>query len=384
MQSEDYKDYIRLCAIPEIGYVTAMRLIEFFGSPKAVLEASKNELLQVEKVGVRIANSIIENKDKIDLDKIQSRMDSLGARYIHTGHPCYPKLLSKISDPPVGFYVIGDFDFSMPCISIIGSRNCSVYGQIVARKFASAFARAGFCVVSGMARGIDSLAHLGALEAKGKTLAVLGCGADVIYPPENGDLYNKIISSGAIISEFPLGTRADRQNFPIRNRIVSGMSIATLVVESDTKGGSMITARLAAEQGRDVFAIPGRIDQSSSRGCNALIRDGARLVTCPEDILDELAFTGQLEISFDSPKESKNKKAIPEKTSSENSRKSKIKLSENEVVIYACVEKFDSVDVDTIAESTGLPMAKCLPILTMLELKKILVKDAGGLWHKRI
>ncbi len=393
MPFDDYKDYIRLCAIPEIGYMSAMRLIEYFGSPSEVFRAQKSELLKVEKVGERAANSIIENKDKIDLEKIRTRMESLGARYIHIGHPTYPKLLSNIPDPPVGFYVIGNYDFSKPHISIIGSRNCSVYGQIVARKFASAFARAGFCVVSGMARGIDSFAHIGALESTGHTIAVLGCGADVIYPAENGELYNRIISNGAIISEFPLGTRADRQNFPIRNRIVSGLSVATLVVESDTKGGSMITARLAAEQGRDVFAIPGRIDQPSSRGCNALIRDGARLVTRPEDILDELRFTGQLEISFDTPttKSVKSKISKPRESASIFNKEEatpqerpQIKLSENESIIYACIQKFDSADVDTISENTALPPSKCLSILTMLELKKIIAKDAGGIWHKRI
>ncbi len=380
MPFDDYKDYIRLCAIPEIGYISAMRLIEYFGSPSEVFEASKSELMKVEKVGERAANSIIENKNKIDLEKIRARMESLGARYIHIGHPAYPKLLSNIPDPPIGFYTIGNYDFSKPHISIIGSRNCSAYGQIVARKFATAFARAGFCVVSGMARGIDSFAHIGALEGNGETVAVLGCGADVIYPPENGDLYNRIISSGAIVSEFPLGSRADRQNFPIRNRIVAGLSIATLVVESDTKGGSMITARLAAEQGRDVFAIPGRIDQLSSRGCNALIRDGARLASCPEDIIDELAFTGQLEISFSDS----SAKKTPSKKESPTTAHRQLKLSENESAIYACLEKFERADVDTIVESTNLPLSKCLPTLTMLELKKIVTKDAGGFWRKRI
>jgi DNA processing protein len=174
-----------------------------------------------------------------------------------------------------------------------------------------------------------------------------------------------------------LGTRADRQNFPIRNRIVAGLSIATLVVESDTKGGSMITARLAGEQGRDVFAIPGRIDQASSRGCNALIRDGVRLATCPEDIIDELKFSGQLEISFDSQPQ---KPSTSKKT---DAPKPTINLSGDEATIYKCFETLDSADVDTISEHTQLPPHKCLPILTMLELKKILVKDAGGTWRKR-
>ena len=382
MENDNYKDYIRLTAIPEIGYITAMRLINFFGSPTQVLSATKDELMQVEKVGLRTATSIIENKDKIDVEKITQRMSALGARYIHIGMPSYPSSLRKIPDQPIGFYAIGNFDFSMPCISIIGSRNCSVYGQIVARKFASALSRAGFAIVSGMARGIDSCAHIGALEAGGKTVAVLGCGADVIYPPENAELYNRIISSGAIVSEFPLGTRADRQNFPIRNRIVAGLSIATLVVESDIKGGSMITARLAGEQGKDVFAIPGRIDQASSRGCNALIRDGVRLVTSPEDIIDELKFSGQLELSFNVPETKSGSKSTTQKKV--ESEMPKINLSADESLIYQSLDACDGTDVDTILEKTQLPPHKCLPILTMLELKKIIVKDAGGKWRKRL
>lgn len=377
--NDDCKYYIKLCAIPEIGAVTAMRLIRHFGSPKAVLEADKSELLKVEKIGNKTADSIISNRNKIDVEKIEARMDAIGARYIHIGSPAYPKLLREIPDPPVGFYMLGDCNFSAPCISIIGSRNCSVYGQLVARKFAASFVRAGFNVISGMARGIDSCAHYGALEAGGKTAAVLGCGVDVLYPPENGDLYNKLVSNGAIISEFPLGTRADRQNFPIRNRIVAGLSVATLVVESDIKGGSMITARLAGEQGREVFAIPGRIDQSSSRGCNALIRDGVRLVTCPEDIIDELSFSRQLEISFDSDKQ-KTRAGKSEKPSA----KPAISLSGDEAAVYKCFEKVENLDADTAANLSGLSVQKCLGALLMLEIKKAVVKQAGGIWTKRI
>ncbi len=373
---EDYKYYIKLCAIPEIGAVSAMRLLKYFGSPQAALSASKSELMKVEKIGEKTANSIIANRDKIDVEKIRARMDAVGARYIHFNDPRYPALLRKIPDPPVGFYIIGDCDFSAPCISIIGSRNCSVYGQITARKFAASFARAGFTVASGMARGIDSCAHYGALEAKGKTVAVLGCGADVLYPPENGDLYNRLVSHGAIVSEFPLGTRADRQNFPIRNRIVAGLSVATLVVESDIKGGSMITARLAGEQGRDVFAIPGRIDQSTSRGCNALIRDGVRLATCPEDIIDELAFSNQL--SFDLKSES-----APEPAKTEEPECPQIRLSGDEAEVFKCFESVENLDADTAASLSGLSVQRCLSALLMLEIKKTVVKKAGGIWTKR-
>ena len=382
--SEEWKSYIRLCAIPEIGAVTAMRLLDAFGSPGKVFAASREELMSVDKIGAKTADSIIENKDLIDIEKICDKMNRLGARYLCFKDSDYPDLLRKIPDMPVGFYYIGDCDFNSPCISIIGSRNCSVYGQIAARKFAAAFARAGVTVVSGMARGIDSAAHIGALEAGGKTIAVLGCGADIIYPPENIELYKRIIKNGAIVSEFPLGTRADKQTFPIRNRIVSGFSLATLVVESDLRGGSLITARLAGEQGRDVFAIPGRIDSNSSRGCNALIRDGATLATCPEDILDSLKFSGQLEINLtpDTSPHTREKSAASQSSDSSKNAPS-IELDSDEYAIYECLKTSGDLPADDISEKSQLPISKCLSTLLMLELKKIVLKDAGGRWRIR-
>ncbi len=381
---EEYLYYIKLCAIPEIGAMTAMRLIRHFGSPREALSASRGELMEVEKIGAKTADSIISNRDSIDVEKIMEKMSAAGARYIHFNDPRYPRMLKEISDPPVGFYIVGDCDFSAPCISIIGSRNCSIYGQITAKKFAASFARAGFTVVSGMARGIDSCAHYGALEAKGKTIAVLGCGVDVLYPPENGELYGKIASGGALISEFPLGTRADKQNFPIRNRIVSGLSAATLVVESDIKGGSMITARLAAEQGRDVFAIPGRIDQATSRGCNALIRDGARLVTSPDDIFDELAFSRRLEFSA-KEKSPPHSEAAPTRARQNPERPGfpAISLSGDEATVYKCFDSEERLDADKAAELSNLPVSKCISALLMLEIKKAVVKTPDGAWRKR-
>jgi len=293
--------------------------------------------------------------------------------------------LRQISDMPIGFYSLGDCDFNAPCVSIVGSRNCTAYGQIVARKFAMAFTRAGITVVSGMARGIDSAAHFGAIEAGGKTIAVLGCGADIIYPSENIDLYKKIIEHGAIVSEFPLGTRADRQTFPIRNRIVAGMSLATIVVESDVRGGSLITARLAGEQGRDVFAVPGRIDSDSSKGCNALIRDGATLASCPEDIIDSLSFSGQLEISLDDNLEASTNKKTVVKNHTETKKEScdAINLQGNEAKIYSAIAKSQEISADEISEKSGLPVSTCLSTLLMLEIKRLIVKNAGGSWSRR-
>lgn len=369
---EDWKSYIKLCSIPDIGSITAMRLLEAFGSPEAVFEAPREALLSVPKIGAKTADAILAARLKGDCEKIFERMSEIGAKYIHYKDPRYPRSLSPLSDKPIGFYCIGDCDFNAPCISIVGSRTCSLYGQSVARKFGATFARAGFTVVSGMARGIDTYAHLGAIEAGGKTIAVLGCGADVVYPPENAELYEKIKNSGAVISEFKLGARADRQNFPIRNRIVSGLGLATVVVESDVRGGSMITARLAAEQGRDVFAVPGRIDSRASSGCNLLIREGATLAMSADDIIDELRSTGQVEFAFSLSENA------PAQESGDSGIKAKIALSQDEEAVVKAMSGPDVSYADEISERSGFPIQKCLALLTMLEIRKVVKKADGG------
>ena len=387
MTDSETISYIKLCAIKEVGSITAMRLLNHFGTPDAIFSASKTELMQVEKIGEKTAETIIKNRELVDTSKILDAINRVGARYINFKSKLYPKQLNALPDKPVGFYAIGDVDFSAPAISIVGSRNCTVYGQLVARRFASAFAQAGYTVISGMARGIDTMAHLGALEVGGKTIAVLGSGVDVVYPPENMNLYQKIIASGAVISEFPMGTRADRQNFPIRNRIVAGMSLATLVVESDIKGGSMITARVASEYGRDVFAIPGRIDSPLSRGCNALIRDGAILASTPEDIIDALNFAKPIQMSlFDTPEiiSAQSQSQTPkQKPNIQEQPTNAPKLSNDELTIYKIIERETTIHIDTLCELSNFEMKRCLPILLMLEIKRLIIKDAGGNYSLR-
>lgn len=400
---------IKLCAIKDIGAITAARLLAAFGSAEAVLKASKADLMNVEKIGAKTADSIIEGAKSIDASKMLDALNRIGARYISYKNPDYPRDLLPLPDRPVGLYALGQCDLSAPSIAIVGTRNCSVYGQITARKFAAAFARAGFTVVSGMARGIDAMAHTGAIEAGGKTVAVLGSGVDVIYPPEHINLYRKIIENGAVVSEFPIGARADRQNFPIRNRIVAGMATATLVVESDIKGGSMITARVATEYGKDVFAIPGRIDSELSRGCNALIADGAILAASPEDVINYLKFGERVRMSlkfgaknrapaqadiFDTPPQTSTGNTQtasaspvvpapqPQKSPEKTAKSPAPNLSDDERKILEIVRREQNAHIDTIAELSGLEVRKCLPILTMLELKHLVKKSAGGFFGK--
>jgi DNA processing protein len=221
-------------------------------------------------------------------------MDKSGVAFLTAGAPGYPALLGEIHDPPVGLYRKGNYMFDNPCVAIVGSRRATGYGQGVAASLGAELARRGFCVVSGLARGIDTSAHEGALSVGGRTAAVLGTGIDVVYPPENLGLYRRIAETGAVLSEFPLGRAADRDSFPMRSRVISGICEAVVVVESDMWGGAMTTAKFAGEQGRLLFAVPGRIDQSTSGGSNQLIKDGATMLTRVEDLLQEIQYLGGL------------------------------------------------------------------------------------------
>ncbi len=375
MVSEKAKHYMKLSMLSEVGAVTAMKLVDFFGGPEEALRAGKGDIMRVERIGEKTAEAIVSSRARIDADEICRKLEARGGTYICIEDAAYPKLLKEIADPPVGFYCLGTPDFSKPCISIIGSRKGSVYGQSVARKFGAAFAHAGFNVVSGMARGIDTAAHLGALEAGGMTTAVFGCGVDVVYPPENVDVYKKIISQGVAVSEFPMGCRADRQNFPIRNRIIAGMSVATIVVESDSKGGSMITARLAGEYGRDVFAVPGRIDQPTSKGCHDLIRDGATLITSVEDVLESLSFSGQMDLDFSAGAAGSAEEPAQNDASTA--------LLPDEKRIYDCLASGELLNSADLQELTGLRIGSVMASLTMLELKKLIAKRSDGYYEKK-
>ena len=283
----------------------------------------------------------------------------------------YPRWLKEIHDPPIGLYRKGRYDFSDPCVAIVGSRRTTLYGQAVARKFAGELARLGFCVVSGLARGIDTAAHEGALAVGGRTAAVLGTGIDLVYPPENLDLGRRIEASGAILSEFPFGRRADRQSFAMRNRIVAGMCEATIVVESDVDGGAMITARFAGEQGRLIFAVPGRIDQNSSAGCHQLIRDGATLMTSVDDLLNELNYLDGLR-----PEPIRAKPA-------ETAQGRPADLNPDEATVFECFRGGALLSPDALAAQTGISAASLASTLMMLELKRLIAKRADGTYEAR-
>ena len=245
-----------------------------------------------------------------------------------------------------------------------------MYGQKQARLFARQLTQAGFCVVSGMARGIDSAAHEGALDAGGSTVAVLGSGLDIVYPPENLNLYQRIMENGAVVSEFPFGRKADRRTFPMRNRLVSGVSQAVLVVESASSGGSLITAQSAADQGRTVFAIPGRIDQPSSNGCHKIIRDGATLVMSVNDILEDMRpYMEQKQISFNFPCDDEVEG---------DSKNLSNQLSSKENLLVSQLKEGDQLSLDELSVRCSFPVYETMSLLTLLELNKYVKKNQNG------
>ena len=359
--------------LPNIGPITLNRLLqELGGDPRDILTADKRRLESVRGVGPETSAALLNWRTHFDLAREEERLTQAGAVFITAQDEGYPKMLKEIHDPPIGLYRKGSFLFGQPCIAVVGSRRTTLYGQSVAKKLGAELAQMGFCVVSGLARGIDTAAHEGALSVGGKTVAVLGCGLDIVYPPENLGLYRRIAETGAVLSEFPFGRKADKQTFPMRNRVVSGISEGVVVVESDVQGGAMITARFAGEQGRLIFAVPGRIDQATSAGCHQLIRDGATLLTGVDDILSELNYLDGL-----------RPKAIA--TEGEPSVLEQLlpQLDEKERQVFESFKGGAMLGIDALATTTGLGAAEISVALMMLELKKLVTKRADGSFEAR-
>lgn len=362
-----------LNALPHVGPITLNRLLAALGGdPCAVLAAERGRLEAVKGVGPVMAETIQRWREHVDLKREEERLAAAGADFITPHDPGYPRLLREIHDPPIGLYRQGRYECGHPGVAIVGSRRTTLYGQAVARKLAAELGRLGFCVVSGLARGIDTAAHDGALSAGGRTVAVLGAGLDIIYPPENLGLFRRIAADGAILTEFPFGRRADRQSFAMRNRIVAGMCEATVVIESDVNGGAMITARFAGEYGRLVFAVPGRIDQNTSAGCHQLIRDGATLLTGVDDLLSELDYLDGLRPAPIGAQPVAPAPPVPD-----------VGLTAEESRVCDAFRGGAILTPDAITALTGLGAAELSSILMLLELKKVVVRRADGAFEAR-
>jgi DNA processing protein len=360
-----------LKGIPGVGPVLFQRLLARFGEPARVFQASGEDLLGVKGVNQDLARDLLSFRD---WDRVEAELAALaaaGAEVILPDDPRFPTRLKEIPYPPPLLFLKGAL---LPqddlALALVGTRAASYYGLKTCRRLAGALAARGVTVVSGLARGIDSAAHQGALENSGRTLAVLGCGLDVVYPPENLKLYEAIAQQGALISEFPLGTPPEAKNFPIRNRIISGLALGVVVVEAGLKSGTSITVRYALDQGREVFAVPGPIDSPTSVGPHRLIQEGAKLVQDPEDIFAEL------------PHLKKGKRplfAAPERvreTAPAAAAPAPSHPSSPEDPLLALLGS-DPLSLEEIVRATRLPAAEVLSRLTILELEG-LIRELPG------
>jgi DNA processing protein len=355
--------------VDHIGPVTVRRLVQHFGSPEEILQASASDLKAVQGVGAKSAKAISEWKDQVPFEKELADLEKAGIRVIDSEDEQYPIHLKEIHDPPLVLYVRGQLrDGEKNSIAIVGMRHPSHYGQETARKFGYQFGNIGMSVVSGLALGIDTSAHRGCLQAKGHTVAVLGFGFRYLAKAENAKLAQEIVEAGgAVVSEFPLSRPPDRQTFPMRNRIVSGMTMGTLVVEAGVNSGALITSNFAVEQGRQVFATPGRIDSPNSQGCHKLIQNGAKLVQSVEDILEEFEYL------------------IPP-TKSEDGTEPKptrtIQLTETENVVIGAISQ-EETSIDQITASCDLPPSVVSATLMVLEMKRA-VRQLPGKRYVRL
>jgi DNA processing protein len=345
--------------VDHIGPVSVRRLSESLGSPQAILDAPIQQLKSVDGIGAKSAKAISEWRSTIPWEEELKAVEHLGLKIITQEDPEYPHHLKEIHDPPLVLYVRGQLiEGEKNSIAIVGMRHPSHYGQEVARKFGYQFGNIGMSVVSGLALGIDTAAHRGCLQAKGHTVAVLGFGFQFLQKSDNLKLADEIVNQGgAVVTEFPFTRPPDRQTFPMRNRIVSGMTLGSLVVEAGVNSGALITANFALEQGRQVFAIPGKIDSAHSHGCHKLIQNGAKLTQCVEDVLEEFEYLipKQRPASDTSPSTTENAVTI--------------KLNDTEHTVWNAITE-DETAIDSITAACELPPSVVSATLLVLEMKR--------------
>jgi DNA processing protein len=350
-----------------VGPVRVRQLLEFFGEPTSILKASKAHLLKVHGIGEDTAEAIAAWEKNIDLGAELKRIQEFGCRIVVQTDEEYPELLRQIYDPPMVLYVKGQITpKDKNAVAMVGSRQTTHYGLEAARKLAYQLAYVGVTVVSGGARGIDTTAHQGALSAKGRTIAVLGTGINIIFPAENADLFERIAANGAVITQFPFNRAADKQSFPIRNRIVAGMTLGTVVVEAHLTSGALITSNFAVEYGRQVFAVPGRIDSPRSKGCHELIKKGAKLCEGAEDILSEFEYLFPATNRPPAPNESGVLPAI--------------ELSDTEQKVYDTLKAEEETSIDEVIRHSGLPSSTVSVALLSLEMKRLIKQLPGKLF----
>jgi len=359
--------HIALNLVEGVGPVRVRQLLEHFGDAPAILRASRNQLLQVRGIGDDTAGAIAGWETSADLAAELKRIADSGCRILIQSDEEYPASLREIYDPPIVLYTRGTLGAKdRNAVAMVGSRQTTHYGIETARKLAYQLAYVGVTVVSGGARGIDTAAHQGALAAKGRTVCVLGTGLGVVFPPENKDLFDRIAEQGAVITQFPFNRNGDKQSFAIRNRIVAGMTLGTVVVEADLHSGALITANFATEYGRQVFAVPGRIDSPRSKGCHELIKKGAKLCEGAEDVLSEFEYLFPASNKPPSPGETGVLPAL--------------ELSANEQKVLDTLKTDDEASIDEIIRKSGLPSSAVSVTLLSLEMKRVIKQLPGKLF----
>jgi DNA processing protein len=356
-------DWLCLSLVTGVGPRILQALLERFESPAAILDAALSELRQVPGVGSKISNAIGAARDQLDVESELALCRENKIKILTTREETYPRLLKEIVDPPATLFVQGELKpADAVAIAVVGSRHATRYGVAQAQRLAGGLARAGVTIISGLARGVDAAAQQAALLAGGRTLAVMGGGVLNIYPPEHKELADNIKHQGALLSEMPPRFAPTSNSFPQRNRIISGLALGTVVVEAAQRSGALITARHAMEQGREVFAVPGRIDSRASRGCHVLIRDGATLVQSVDDILEELGPLVEPSAHDDG--------AIIR-------HPAELKLNETEKTVLQAIDA-DPTSIDAVVQSTRLPVQRILSTLSVLEMKRLIVRVSGN------
>ncbi|MCL2485364.1 MAG: DNA-processing protein DprA [Endomicrobia bacterium] len=358
--NEEKLSVFKLFLAADIGYKRLIKLIEAFGTAKSALNASKRNLLQIEGIGEKTADEILRIKDSGKAEKEVDKAAKNNINIILFNDAEYPEVLNDFADRPVALYLKGNMtEKDINSIAVVGSRKTTIYGKNVTSEFAGYFAKKGITIISGLARGVDTEAHTAALKNNGRTIAVLGNGLLFNYPPENANLQEKIPGFGAVISEFPLEQKPDLWTFPRRNRIIAALSKATLVTEAAQKSGAVITAKFAAEYGKDVFAVPGNIYSAFSKGTNDLIRDGAFPALTPQSILEQLAYTYNIYSGMETQK--------PE-----------VSLSQTEQKVLDLIKTFDDgLHSDIIAQKLNIEIPETSAIIFKLELEGLIKAEPG-------
>ena len=373
------KEWIALNMTPGVGPRVATNLLERFGSPSAVFHARRTELESL-RLKPDTIESIIKNEFTERAAGELERVKNIGADILILDDGSYPQLLREIADPPITLYVRGDWQacIEQPCVAVIGSRQCSTYGENASEMLSRDLASRGITVISGLARGIDAAAHSGAIAGKGRTIAVMGTGIDAVYPKENTRLVREILDNGGcLVSQFPLGTPPLKDNFPYRNRIISGLSLGVLIVEASERSGSLITARLAAEQNREVMAVPGNITSANSYGTNYLIKAGAKLVQQWQDIVAELPSEIAARILPPKIEEKKNGHAKQQELIPAD-------LNDNERKIWSLLTADEATHIDALLDVSGLSFGDLNSVLVSLDIKDLIRVLPGKHYARRL